>query len=821
MLLSLLLSLGMAAAQTAVVVDPSGGPQAGRSAALEVLIWGEDDQAGPALTGARASVGVVEELVQGEAPGLWIVRYAAAAPGEVRLTLSLADGQQLTLPITVAPRAPSGLSAPDTLSVWAGADAPLRVPYTAAGLDPDSLLFVAGEGGVVATEATAGGVDVLWRPAEDQEVRVVAFGALDLRRPGESPRWGAVKVNAKMPIEVKTEPGSSLVVRVGGRSYGPVVAGADGLLALSVEVRAGEVLGEATLEDKAGNRQRTTLTLVRNPRPSLVAMIGGPARQGAAPPPLWVHALDAQGRPWTGETPSCRAAGGERLTLRAVEPGVWSARLPVELVEDAFELRVDCALGDRLALSTARAPLDRGTPARISLAVWPTELTADLPVSQVRASLEDRRGERLNVEGLRLEAEFGGISGVAAEGQSLRADLTADNTGPEDAVIATWRSPPGQGEPWELRLFATAAPGGLLVLARPLDRAGRPLVGRTVTLRVGDKTLEAVTSETGWARWALPTPTGPGFVEAEIGALRRRVIVAPGLIRAVPDPATPELSARVPVTLRVGRVSAVSVSVEPRQVYAGPQSYADVRVMLVDRAGRAVPDEALLIETDLGQVEPARPAADGGYVARWTPPPGVTNGLVGISVRSVNGAFPETQTSLDLLPRPISLAPAVSLGWITSLGAVNAPRLGVQLDRRVADVALPLYARVGLGWYMTRSAVSDPDRGGEVSLSAQALSVSGLAVLRRERGPWASWIGGGLGVTPLLMSASLDGAPLYSGLGMPLPGPVGVLGAGRRWSNGEVFGELGGYGAVLRGSEFGYEGQLGGFAFSLGYRIIY
>jgi hypothetical protein len=53
------------------------------------------------------------------------------------------------------------------------------------------------------------------------------------------------------------------------------------------------------------------------------------------------------------------------------------------------------------------------------------------------------------------------------------------------------------------------------------------------------------------------------------------------------------------------------------------------------------------------------------------------------------------------------------------------------------------------------------------------------------------------------------------------PGPVGVLGAGRRLSNGEVFGELGGYGAVLRSSEFGYEGQLGGFAFSLGYRIIY
>ena len=155
------------------------------------------------------------------------------------------------------------------------------------------------------------------------------------------------------------------------------------------------------------------------------------------------------------------------------------------------------------------------------------------------------------------------------------------------------------------------------------------------------------------------------------------------------------------------------------------------------------------------------------------------------------------------------------------MGAVNAPRLGAQLDRRVADVALPLYARVGLGWYMTRDAVTDPDRGGEVTLSAQALNVSALAVLRRERGPWASWLGGGLGVTPLLMSATLDGAPLYSGLGMPLPGPVGVLGAGRRWSNGEVFGELGGYGAVLRGSEFGYEGQLGGFAFSLGYRIIY
>ncbi|MEY3214123.1 MAG: hypothetical protein RIT28_4604, partial [Pseudomonadota bacterium] len=92
MLLSILVGLGMAAAQTAVVVDPSGGPQAGRSASLEVLIWGDDAQAGPALVGARASLGVVEGLVQGESPGLWIVRYAPAGPGEVRLTLSLADG---------------------------------------------------------------------------------------------------------------------------------------------------------------------------------------------------------------------------------------------------------------------------------------------------------------------------------------------------------------------------------------------------------------------------------------------------------------------------------------------------------------------------------------------------------------------------------------------------------------------------------------------------------------------------------------------------------------------------------------------------------
>ena len=66
MFLSLLIGLGLASAQTVVVVDPSGGPQAGRSAALEVLIWGDDDQAGPAHTRPPASVGVVEEQVQGE-----------------------------------------------------------------------------------------------------------------------------------------------------------------------------------------------------------------------------------------------------------------------------------------------------------------------------------------------------------------------------------------------------------------------------------------------------------------------------------------------------------------------------------------------------------------------------------------------------------------------------------------------------------------------------------------------------------------------------------------------------------------------------------
>lgn len=818
-----LLCTGLAlAADAALLFAPAGDWVPGTAQELTLAVWGD---AGPALGGAppvRASAGQVERVSVGAGPGLWSVRWRApAAATPVRFTVDLPGGGSTVLTLAPAAELQAGLGGPEAVSALVGAADPVVWRVDAPpDLAPEDLQVALPEGRLVGVARVEGGLELRWQPGESREVRVVPIGLRDGRSPLAPPRWVQVRLAARAPITVRTEPGSTLSVRVAGRSYGPVTAGADGTASVQVEVRPGETIGEATLEDAAGNRQRTTIPLIRNPRPSLAVLLGGPVAHGRPAPPAWLHAVDAAGRPWAGEAPRCRATGGEAPELVAAGPGIWRVLLG-GAAEGLLDLRLDCSLEDDRALASVRVPVGQGRAARVVLQVYPQELSADLPVAQVRALVEDARGDRLPPQGLTLSAAHGRLDDLREEGGALRADLVVDPAFLEDTVQAAWRLPPGRGAAWGLEAWATPTPEGVALLVRVTDREGLPIADSPLTLDTagGPRTLR--TGPGGWVQGVLPRPAGPELLTLRAGDRLLRVLWWPFDPAPPPDPQAPDLVAQQLVRVVAGRISRIAVQVSPDPLVLTGGARAQIEVLLEDRAGTPVVDEPVALSASAGTLSAVEVRADGRLVAQYTPPPGLPSGPVELWVRSERGAFPDTRASLTLLPRPVQWAPGVSVGWVTSFGALNALQLGAQLDRRVELRGRPLYLRGGITHHQELQEVQDTDRGETFGVGMRTFTLSAGVVLRQERGRISGWAGAGAALAPTWLSVSVEGEPVLDGLMMPLPGPWACAGGGWRVGAGEVFAELRGTGIQARGAEFGVEGPIGGLAVGAGYRIIY
>ena len=117
--------------------------------------------------------------------------------------------------------------------------------------------------------------------------------------------------------------------------------------------------------------------------------------------------------------------------------------------------------------------------------------------------------------------------------------------------------------------------------------------------------------------------------------------------------------------------------------------------------------------------------------------------------------------------------------------------------------------------------VEDPDRGEDIELTLDTAMISASAIYRLEQGAWAAWGGLGALLAPYRLESRFAGSlPLRDG-GLHPPGATGGAGVGRRVAGGEVTFELRGVGIQAQADTLGYDGQIGGLALGLGYRLIY
>ncbi len=761
-----------------------------------------------------ASVEVVGAVVLGTRAGPDGVLYVDVG-GPVGEALQFSVSQptgRITARVPVVPLEASALTlvVPPELAI---ADGALRVRVLTAGdVAPEDVVLRSSEGTVGPLERTAEGLAATVTLAADRIARPLVLGALDVRAPGVPPAFATVRLRARHSGTVSAEKGTRLSLKIGGRSYGPFVAGADGAAAVSFEALPGESSYELLVTDDLGNTQRLTQAVPAATRPALIA-VEGPGRTGGE---LWLSAADPRGAPWAGPAPACRAGAAAPAAAAEVGRARWRWSPTDDRLTDA---PAGCTMGE--AAVTTRVPGASRLPAAIALRFYPDVLSADFPLAEVQASLIDESGDRLPPTGLELTAAHGTLRLTAAE-DALRGDYdgTAAAALGQDEIRARWSLPSGDGSPQRILVCSARTPTGeVQAVARVLDRLGRPLVGRAVGATAGAEALRDVVTDTrGYARWRVEGDTVRVLRVVAEGASGEALVRpdVPGdagcLSSAEPDRA--DLDARVQVPIRTGRVRQVFVETDPRTLTLGPGASAAVRVRMLDSAGALVRDEPVEVSASEGTVTAPIAQLDGSFVALFTPALGTVARDVRITAKSSAGAV---VTTLAMAPRPVRGLVSAGFGWVGNFSSISSPYGVIALEPKLPWNVLS--ARIGVSAYGLKAQVEDAT--GDAEVTATFFPVD-LGLTLASRGPRLS-LGAGLSlvVVPFDLSARYDGADALGGVGLSPPGVDARGTVGWRLGQTELFAEVGYLLFTAPDGAVTIAQNAGGLHMIGGYRLLY
>jgi len=807
--ITLVLAAATAAGQVEIaVVDGPLVP--GRGATIEVGVVGDDGSAAtvppePHITGAT---------VRGTTParpGVWRTTLVPSMEAEAVVVEVL--GVERSFPS--GPPPVSSLVVPALVDAEVGAH-PIEVVVTSDGpLPVDALEVAMSEGEVTDLREVDGGVAVTLVPTELAVPRFLLFGVRDRRR-SEQPAWSVVRLKARPRLPIAAEVGASVTIEVGPRRYGPHSVDSRGRLEARIEQLPGERVAVAVLTDDLGNTTRTEIPLATQPDPVLLVFPAGEVHPGHPPPVVHLRAIDPGGDP-PAASPAC-GTPAVSLPMRPSAPGAWFMSLP--LADDAADVRVACTLGETTAF--ARVPAVAGVAYSLGLRVWPADLTADFPVAEVRYVLEDVRGEQLPIGGVELTAGQGALTIVERDGPVGRGEYdgrAAIGAG-SDVVTAIWRAPRGEGQLEDIALAWEPFPGDRLQLsARALDRLRRPLPGVALVLSVDDAVGEATTDADGWATLVFPRPVRTIAIACAHDAFRSTTALVPPGDPGRPGPGEPDLAVSRELVVRPGRVAGLSVDVDPTLLRAGPGAVAWVTVKLADGAGQPITDEPIALEATEGQVGLLQSRPDGSFVAEYTPLPIDSPREVVLTARTETLY---TSTRLMLEPRLVRISVGPWLGGTTNFGKVHGPIGGIDLDLRTRSRLAGEALMIRFGVALTSFTEEEVPVGASEQMEWTSTLVPGTVGLlfRDDRGPLGLWTGAGFmgGVHHLRVTAG--GSPVAT-TDRFVAGPVLFAGASRRAFGGEALVTVRASWLPVSQEDLGYEGNLGGLAAGIGYRLLY
>ena len=813
------------------VVPEDGELRAGRAVVVRVAVV--DDAWAPVEDGYSVQVdgGLAVKLGPDGPPG--VVRWAVIAPSqreEARVVVSR-GGERRTVLLPIGLDVPAALDVEGIVTLEPGRrEVALRV-QPAAPMDVEALEVSSVGAEVTSVRPQGGDLLVTLRLAGGDAARIVPVVLSDRR--GEAlPVVVRLRVPGTVSVPMTTEPGARVELRIGERTPWVTVAGPDGQARFDVVHHADDVAARVRVEDAAGNAVLRDVELSRAPPVVLVGNVLSAWWSREAPPPVVVQAFDRRGQPWRSGAPTCRTPRIGEVPLVAVLPGVWVVPLPPGVRPDLGETRVRCEAAGAapIELVVKNGP---SVPERLSLRLFPEELSSDFPVSDVAVSLLDADGLPLPFTG---EVQFSAALGHVEPGPETRAQGRAEYRGQlaaeagTDRVKAAWYAPAGSGLVRSLALTAADATDDtrldIEVVVRDPDRRG--VAGVPVVLRLQGKEQTATSDARGRARWTVETSGTVPFLPYEI---RADAAVADGVLVAGSrwgTPGGPDLMAEVPVRLSPGRLASVEVEVVPGRLATGTGKSAEVVARFLDRAGMPASQGLPTLEASEGTLVPLDATADGAYRWAFTPRGSFRERDVTFIARS-EVLDVEGRTELEVRSAPVRWFVGLDAGVHTNLAAWTSSafqlesggRIRLRPDEREDTLARSRVFLVGgVGWFGSTERFPLTE-GGEGAIRMDVLPTALQIQLRQEMPTYAAFVGAGLQAAPWVGSYRIDdGAPLVRGVGMLPPGVVGHAGVAVRVVGGELTLQLRASSLRSVGTPTSVSGWIGGLSMAVGYRVL-
>lgn len=806
--------LARVALSAEIVVVPASEPLVPRVPTVVYVHVSHGGLAAAEPPAVRATGGSVRATTRDTAAGVWPILVTPEA-GVETVTLQVTGfGRTQETELEVGVETESDFGLPDRIE---GVAQGRPVSFLLSGQPPplEDLELVVAEGELVAQQ-TAEGIQLTFTSEASPFPRLVPFTVRDARSE-RAPLQGTVRLRSRPRIPVEAEPGASLTIQVGSRSYGPFKADSEGFIEARIDQYPGERTAKATLSDDLGNTTQSTIPLSGAEHPVLLATPGRRTHPAALPGAVYLRATHSSGKTME-ETPVCRTPALGILDLVPVTPGLYLLPIEGRFRQAQAVVRIDCRLGD--VVEPIRLGPQEEAAARLSLQVWPTELSTDFPVAEVRVALEDANGNRLPIDDVVVQADRGETR-MRPDGETLIGEYRGESAvdAGRDRIVARYepaavrRSVSALGLTWE----QIPSSGLAQVKVRARDARGRPVREARVTIGAGSESVDRVTDAEGWAVGELRVPAGSGplVLSARSDRVSVRELVTRGSARAT-IVGGHELVAEKKLNLAPGRVAGIEVRLDPPILNTGRNAVAYITVRLEDQAGQPVLDEPLEIAASEGTVGEPLARADGSWVAEYRPDRGDRAREVEITAasRSVRSS-----ARLPLEPRLGRITVGPTVGWITNFGAVSSPALGFDADFRLRLLGGSVMVRVGAMGYGV-SGTATTGFGEEASLTGTVVPGLAAVLLRQDRGGFGFWGGAG-GILGFHTVRARFGQQVVSEGMRSIGGASLIGGAGYRLGPGDLLSELRWSWIPGSGGELGFTGNLGGLSAGLGYRLVY
>ncbi len=382
--------------------------------------------------------------------------------------------------------------------------------------------------------------------------QVALVTAVDAGDPTRGYGAVAIPLAAKVDQAVQVPAGASVLLKVGGRDFGPVTADSKGRAKVPVVVPAGTTTAtRITVVNGVPTEEPFPLSVPETRRLALFPTSVALPADGRLQVPVRVFVVTPDGRPDESAQVELAASAGTVSAVRHEGGGIYVATYapPHGNAATKATLTAKLAGGSKAQVDTRDVPLVPTRATGLALTADPPALPAGATSLAVVAKVTGPDGAALAGRTLKLAANGAKLAEVKdLKNGEYRAAFTPTGKGPVE-VTAAVAAPPTQNPlarvvvlPARERLPPDGLSSAMLTVAT-VDEFGSPVAGVLVELRVvsgdGSVPATATTDAAGVAQIYYTAGRKNGLVGIDVVAGDRTAGVT--LIQAPPDLALPDL----------------------------------------------------------------------------------------------------------------------------------------------------------------------------------------------------------------------------------------------------------------------------------------